>query len=182
MHAALQSVHRSAKHTSVLGLHAVFDGNKSFSIFRGDAEDTRQPTPQDSSRTAQGDSGRHTNDVSRTDRCGERRGEGSKLRHVAGGSLVPAHGKSDSRKNLTLRKRRRKVKYICVPRSMMIMGQPHKKLLTAERKSLIASISGELGALLLQSYQNSIKKTRFFLVVLYKNDNFAALLYDCRMV
>ena len=41
----LQRIHRSSLHPTVGGLHTILDGKQTLGIFRGDAKNTRQPTP-----------------------------------------------------------------------------------------------------------------------------------------
>ena len=60
--------HCTADIGAVCILLAVFDGNEGFGIFGGNAEQTADPGPKDSARTADGDRRADTDDVAGTDR------------------------------------------------------------------------------------------------------------------
>ena len=64
---AFQGVHRSAEHASAFGLHPILDGQQSFGVLRRDAEDARQPAPQNGARAAEGNGRSHADDVARAD-------------------------------------------------------------------------------------------------------------------
>ncbi len=68
----LQGVHGTAQHAAVIGLDAVLDGQQALAVLGGDAEHAREPAPQHSSGTTQGDGCRHTDDVTRADGCRQR--------------------------------------------------------------------------------------------------------------
>ena len=69
----LQGIHRTTQQSSVLRLHAVFHGQQPLRIFRGNAEETRQPAPQHSPGASKCHSRSHTDDVTRSDGGGQSR-------------------------------------------------------------------------------------------------------------
>ena len=99
-----EGVHRTSKHLAAGRLLTVFDGQQSFGVFRRDAKDTCEPTPEHSTRTTQGDGRGHTDDVACADGGRKGRGEGAELRHVALGIGIALYGETDGLEDMTLGK------------------------------------------------------------------------------
>ena len=99
----LQSIHRTAVPAAVLSLHTIFYSEQSFCIFRRHAEDTCQPAPEYSTRTAEGHSSSHSHNISRSDSGCQRRCQRSKLTDITFCLLVLLDGKPDGRQEFPLR-------------------------------------------------------------------------------
>ena len=101
---AFQGIHRTAKHAPLRRGDAIFDGEQAFGIFCSDAEDAREPAPEHSAGTAQGDGGGNADDVARTDGGCQGGGKRGELRHIANTVGVFLHRKFDGGEDPPLRK------------------------------------------------------------------------------
>ena len=101
---ALEGVHGAADHLAVLILHAPLHTDVGLRVLGGDAEDTRDPHPEDGTRTAGEETRRHAHDVAGADSRSKRRGQGAELADVAfsAAGVVFTHRQLDGRANLAL--------------------------------------------------------------------------------
>src|SRR5574344_525765 len=85
---ALQCIHWTSQHTTVLCLYTIFHSQQSLCIFRRNAEDASQPAPQYCARSAEGNSCCHAHNISRTYRRSKSRCQCAKLTYVASGIFI----------------------------------------------------------------------------------------------
>ena len=76
---SVQRIHGAADHGTVLTLHSVFDSNQRLRVLGRHTEDTGQPHPEHRARASKGDRRADTDDITGSDRGGQRRCERSEL-------------------------------------------------------------------------------------------------------
>lgn len=100
--AALNGIHRSAKHLAVLCCDAVLNGEQSLGIFCSNAQHTCHPAPKHGPRPTHSNCGGHTYNIASANGAGQACGQGRKLAHIACRAFVALYAEPDSLKYVAL--------------------------------------------------------------------------------
>ena len=104
LEAALKRIHRAAEHLAGVVLHAVLHADEDLGVLGGNAQDARNPHPEDGARAAEQKARAHADNVAGADRGSKSRGQRAELSDVAAcvGGVVLGDRHLDARAELSL--------------------------------------------------------------------------------